>query len=139
MFRDVGHAGHEVSDLTSKVFPGKLKVVIDSLFTRDPEGIMEEPTTEQISNALSETLIAWDDEIVADFLALFPGGQEQAETMPIEEIKALINDTHRGGENHYKVMKAIRGSTALLSLVDPKKENLWVANLGDCQAGTWPV
>ncbi|KZT35436.1 protein serine/threonine phosphatase 2C [Sistotremastrum suecicum HHB10207 ss-3] len=129
-----GHAGHEVADLTSKVFPGKLKAVIDGLFTRDPEGIIEEPTVDQVSNALSETLVAWDDEIVADFLALFPGGVEQAENMPIEEIKALINDTEKGGENHYKVMKAIRGSTALLSLVDPKRENLWVANLGDCQA-----
>jgi len=54
--------------------------------------------------------------------------------LPTDEIKRLINDHSSGGENYAKVIRSICGTTALIGLVDPDKENLWVANLGDCQA-----
>jgi len=83
---------------------------------------------------------------------------EKVEAMSVEEIKQLINDhdpeaetetTSEGltseenshGEkgkkkekNHTLVTRIMRGTTALITLVDPQRENLWVANLGDCQA-----
>jgi len=50
------------------------------------------------------------------------------------EIRAIINDIDSGGKNLAKVLLCMRGSTCLISLVDPLRSNLWVASLGDCQA-----
>lgn len=59
---------------------------------------------------------------------------ESLRTLSDEEIRQVINDTHTGGKNALKVRRGMSGSTVLISLVDPKHENLWVASLGDCVA-----
>ena len=41
---------------------------------------------------------------------------------------------YHGGVNYKKARLCMYGTTALVALVDPEQENLWLANLGDCQA-----
>lgn len=91
------------------------------------------PTT--VSNLLVKTIADFDKSILQDFLDLFPGGTNAIHTISSAEISTIINDLESGGANHIKVLRSLQGSTALVSLVDPKEENLWVASLGDCQAG----
>ena len=62
------------------------------------------------------------------------------------DIRKVINDNHHGqglyggprgpattsGENWRKARLCMYGTTALVALMDPKGEGVWVANLGDC-------
>jgi pyruvate dehydrogenase phosphatase len=97
-----------------------------------------------------------DDAITRDIVGLFPAGPKyppselvgaglgglvpqirQIEELSDDQIDAIVNDMESGGVNNAKVLRGLRGSTALVSLVDPSGENLWVASLGDCQAGSF--
>jgi pyruvate dehydrogenase phosphatase len=60
---------------------------------------------------------------------LFPSG---VGGLSEQEIRTIIND---GGENSARVARGMQGTTALVALLDPTRTNLWVASLGDCQAG----
>jgi len=66
---------------------------------------------------------------------MFPGGHDELSKLSDDEIKAVIHDSAAGGPNHAKVARCMQGSTVLVSLIDPNRDNIWVASLGDCQAG----
>lgn len=82
--------------------------------------------------------MAFDDAIANDVLDLF-GGLKGLDNFSDAEIRNIINDQHSGGANWKKARLCMYGTTALVALVDPDHTNLWVANLGDCQAGTYPL
>ncbi|TFK45621.1 protein serine/threonine phosphatase 2C [Heliocybe sulcata] len=91
---------------------------------------------EEVSQILSRSIRSFDDAIASDVLKLFPGGLASLSDVPDEDIRRIIND-HRGppgSSNYDKARLCMYGTTALVALVDPRHENLWVANLGDCQA-----
>lgn len=98
---------------------------------------------------LSSRITAFDNAIAGDVLELFPGGIESLPGLTDEEIQAVVNDFAvpgvgsngagagaGAGENYKKARLCLYGTTALVALVDPAHENLWVASLGDCEAGT---
>jgi pyruvate dehydrogenase phosphatase len=99
-----------------------------------------------ISDCFSRSIMAFDKAIAADILDLF-GGVEGLSNYTDAQIRQIINDQHNGGTNYRKARLNLYGTTALVALVDPDHENLWVANLGDCQAilvsptcsGDWDV
>jgi len=95
---------------------------------------------------LSSRITAFDNAIAGDVLELFPGGVESLPDLTDEEIQAVVNDFPipgggsngaGAGVNYKKARLCLYGTTALVALVDPAHENLWVANLGDCEAGTY--
>lgn len=88
-----------------------------------------------ISDLLSRAMTSFDDAIAGDVLDLFPGGLESLANLSDKYIQWVINDADRGGVNYKKARLCMYGTTALVALVDPDHENLWVSNLGDCQAG----
>lgn len=92
---------------------------------------------EAVSKLLASTITTFDERIGQALLALFPGGDSQVAKMSDYEIKELVNDQDRGGANAAILARCMRGSTALVTLVDPARENLWFANLGDCVAGVY--
>jgi pyruvate dehydrogenase phosphatase len=96
---------------------------------------------------LSRRIAAFDNAIAGDVLELFPGGIESLPGLTDEEIQVVVNDfavpgsngaggAGGAGANYKKARLCLYGTTALVALVDPAHENLWVANLGDCEAGT---
>ena len=91
-------------------------------------------TPESISDLFTKAILAFDDAIAHDVLDLFGGSVDNLANYTDAEIRQTINDHHLGGENWRKVRLCMYGTTALVSLVDPEHKNLWVANLGDCQA-----
>lgn len=88
-----------------------------------------------IADMFSSAIRSFDDAIANDVLELFPGGLQSVRDMPDEKICAILNDHATGGQNFKKARLCMYGTTALVALVDPEHENLWLANLGDCQGG----
>lgn len=88
-----------------------------------------------ISSLLSRSITAFDEAIAGDVLDLF-GGIEGLSAYSDKQIREIINDQHRGGVNFRKARLNMYGTTACVALVDPDHRNLWIANLGDCQAST---
>ncbi|KAF9026746.1 protein serine/threonine phosphatase 2C [Hymenopellis radicata] len=86
-----------------------------------------------IAQLFSRSIIAFDNAIAGDVLDLF-GGIEGLANYSDADIRRVINDQHTGGANFRKARLNMYGTTALVALVDPDHSNLWVANLGDCQA-----
>ena len=76
---------------------------------------------------MKSSIEAFDKSIVDDLMAILPSNLEDLED---EEAEKIANDER----NAQTILRCMRGSTALIILVDPSRENLWVANLGDCQA-----
>ena len=92
-----------------------------------------------ISNLLSKVIISYDDSLTKDLYDVFPGGLEELRKLSDDEVKAVIHDSATNGPNHAKVARCMQGSTVLISLIDPNRGNIWVASLGDCQAGMLSV
>lgn len=88
-----------------------------------------------IADMFSSAIRSFDDAIANDVLDLFSGGLQSVRDMPDEKIYAILNDHATGGQNFKKARLCMYGTTALVALVDPDHENLWLANLGDCQGG----
>lgn len=84
-----------------------------------------------ISQLLEQAIIAFDDDIGKAFLDLFPGNS--IHDLSEEQIRAIVNDP----AHVQKALRCMRGTTVLISLVDPSGENLWVASLGDCTASEY--
>ncbi|KAG6857253.1 hypothetical protein H0H87_007086 [Tephrocybe sp. NHM501043] len=125
---EAGHAGHETADHTIKTLPPlvlkRLKLLLNS---------KEEPSVDDVSQLLVDAISSVDDTITKEILGLFPDVDSFA-TLSDDAIRAIINDKDSGGKNASMISRCLRGTTVLVSLVDPGRTNLWVASLGDCQA-----
>jgi pyruvate dehydrogenase phosphatase len=124
--------GSQLVDLAVIEIPQRLRCSVEVAFSRVPRN--QQPGVKEISRILASTLKEFDDDIGRDLLQLFPNGQDSLSELSAADIRHLINDHSTGGGNHAKAMRSICGTTALIGLMDPSKENLWIANLGDCQA-----
>lgn len=134
LYPNSGHVGSDLAELAVVKVPERIKRALETAFKQSTDGEVHQPTVEQISNILSHELAAFDNSILGDFLRVFPKGEESLASLSIPEVKHLINDHSTGSENYAKMMRCMCGTTALIGLVDPNRSNLWIANLGDCQA-----
>lgn len=89
---------------------------------------------EVISESFNKAITAFDDAIAHDVLDLFGGSVDQLDHYTDSQIREIINDQHKGAVNWQKARLCMYGTTALVALVDPEHRNLWIANLGDCEA-----
>jgi len=126
-----GHAGEETVDYLIASLPTIVHELLASAMV-NAHGSPLPPAT--VSDLLIKAIYEVDEAITRDIMDLFPGGPEAVAKLSDEEINAIVNDFESGGRNNARVLLGMRGSTALVSLIDPKQENLWVASLGDCQA-----
>jgi pyruvate dehydrogenase phosphatase len=114
-----------------------LPIIVEEFLKKElDEDPYRELTPDYVAGLFSRSILAFDDAIANDVLDLFGGSIESLEQYSDEEIRRIINDQHSGGENFRKVRLCMYGTTALVALVDPDHINLWVTNIGDCQAGT---
>jgi pyruvate dehydrogenase phosphatase len=127
--RLLGHAGDETAELAVKTLPSDLQDRLGKALASRSSDI-----TSIVPAVIQETLTSFDESLVSDLKSIFPGGIDEIQKLSDAEIKAVINDSDRGGVNNAVVLRCMRGSTALISLIDPH-HNVYVASLGDCQAG----
>ncbi|KIJ42180.1 hypothetical protein M422DRAFT_171444 [Sphaerobolus stellatus SS14] len=121
-----GHGGHDTVDFAIEKVPHHVKAKLETLIESEEE-ISPEAASVVLEGAISEV----DNQILADFMSLCPGGLDNLLTLSQEEIDKIIND---GGERLKKVHQCMRGTTVLAMLINPTGGNLWIANLGDCEA-----
>lgn len=129
-FPDVGHLG----DVTVEHVAHHLPIIVEEFLATTDQSQLSDPSF--ISSLFTRSILAFDKAIAGDVLDLFGGSVESLSNYTDAEIRSIINDQHKGGHNFRKARLNMYGTTALVTLVDAKHENLWVANVGDCQAGT---
>lgn len=105
--------------------PGRVREKLESTPSRHPD---------HVSKVLTDAVVAFDDSIAQDFLNLVPDAQTIAQ-MTDDQLRILIDDLEASPDHNKLLNRCMHGSTALIALLDPPKHNLWVASLGDCQAG----
>lgn len=128
-----GHLGEATVEHTAHHLPVIVQEFLDKAVKDDGPACLKDPMI--VSALLKRAFASFDRDIANDVLELFPGGVASLDRLSDEYIRSVINDHKNGLENYKKVQLNLYGTTALLALVDPRQENLWVANLGDCQAG----
>jgi pyruvate dehydrogenase phosphatase len=126
----LGHLGDVTVEHVAFHLPIIIRDFLRNAFASDPSCDF---TPELIGDLFSRSIVAFDDAIANDVLDLF-GGLEGLDNFSDAKIRNIINDQHEGGANWKKARLCMYGTTALVALVDPNHKNLWVANLGDCQA-----
>ncbi|TFY56597.1 hypothetical protein EVG20_g8865 [Dentipellis fragilis] len=126
-----GHLGDATVEHTAYHLPIIVKQFLQKALTGPSSPI---PGPEVIRDILSQAIISFDDAIAGDVLELFPGGIASLAQRSNEDIRRVINDYDGSGVNYKKAKLCMYGTTALVALVDPDYQNLWVANLGDCEA-----
>lgn len=127
--------GFQLAEFAANEIPGKIRSKLEAAFPRcNPNETPQQPQARKVCEILSSALSEFDEHIRNDILDLFPNGQNFLANLSDQDIKQTINDQATGGMNHAKAMRSICGTTALICLVDARRENLWIANLGDCQA-----
>ncbi|KIK71005.1 hypothetical protein GYMLUDRAFT_33110 [Collybiopsis luxurians FD-317 M1] len=125
-----GHLGDVTVDHVAKHLPLIVGEFLQNAFDNE-RSRLNDPVF--ISDCFSRAIIAFDDAIAGDVLDLF-GGLDGLSNYTDAQIHQIINDQHKGGTNYRKARLNMYGTTALVALLDPRHENLWIANLGDCQA-----
>ncbi|RDB19349.1 [Pyruvate dehydrogenase [acetyl-transferring]]-phosphatase 1, mitochondrial [Hypsizygus marmoreus] len=125
-----GHLGDVTVEHVAYHLPIIIRDFLRNAVANDPSCFS---TPAQIADLFSRSIVAFDDAIANDVLELF-GGVDGLENYTDAEIRNIVNDQHAGGANWKKARLCMYGTTALVALIDPDHQNLWVANLGDCQA-----
>ena len=125
----VGHSGHEASEHAVQSLPSLIRSHLERVLASDPN-----PTPSTIGDSFSETIQNFDKSFEDDLKAVIP---ENFESLSDRELQALINDHATGGRVYTKVIRCMRGACSAIAVIDPAKENLWIVNLGDCEAGQY--
>lgn len=128
----IGHAGHETADYAVETIPNVVKDRLCRVLASDKA--YYDPAS--VERMLTEAIRDVDDGIAQALYSLFPSS-EGLESLSDDAIRNTINDSDTGGKNNITVLRCMRGSTALISLTDVSGANIWVASLGDCQAGVY--
>lgn len=129
-----GHLG----DVTVEHVAHHLPIIVREFLTKAEETNGGVHTAESISELFGKAIMAFDDAIAHDVLDLFGGSVDKLDDYTDAQIREVINDQHKGGVNWRKARLCMYGTTALAALVDPEHNNLWIANIGDCQACKYP-
>lgn len=131
-----GHLGDATVEHTAYHLPIIVKESLEQAMSTSSASKLGIQT---VSELLSRSITSFDEAIAGDVLELFPGGVDSLPGRSNDEIRSVVNDYSNGGENYQKAKLAMYGTTALIALVDPEHTNLWIANLGDCEAGTFTL
>ncbi|KAI5120928.1 hypothetical protein M0805_002908 [Coniferiporia weirii] len=126
-----GHLGEATVDHVAHHLPVIVQEFLEEAVSKNPASIGDPAF---VSALLKRAFVSFDRDIANDVLELFPGGVASLDRLSDDYIRSVINDHENGLQNYRKVQLNMYGTTALLALVDPRREHLWVANLGDCQA-----
>ncbi|CAE6452165.1 hypothetical protein ACGC1H_002356 [Rhizoctonia solani] len=116
-----GHAGEECAEYAMKNLPAHIQEALSS------------SADESFDSQLVSAFVSFDNTIIRPVLELFPDSDALG-SMPSEHLEAMINDQASGGENYKKIILAMRGTTAVVALVDSSRRNLWAAGVGDSRA-----
>jgi len=125
-----GHVGHSTVDHASRTLPSMIRQALNSLL----RSFRGQGFPAAVSGVLSDCITRFDQSITTDFTRMFPGGPASLQSMSGTQIRHLLQDRTSWPQSMAMVTRCLQGSTVILTLTDPSKHNLWIANLGDGQA-----
>lgn len=114
-----GHVSHDAVDFVLQTVPSRVKRSLEALLHETPH-----PPPQRVSGILAHSIQAADAAITSNFLAAFAPRDGRA---PV---------AGQGLDTNVNVTRMLSGTTALLALYHEKTADLWVANVGDCMAGS---
>lgn len=117
-------------DHASRTLPSMIRQALNSLL----RSFRGHGFPAAVSGVLSDCITRFDQSITTDFTRMFPGGPASLQGMSSTQIRHLLQD-RTSSQSMTVVTRCLQGSTVILTLTDPSKHNLWIANLGDGQAG----
>ncbi|KAF5345924.1 hypothetical protein D9758_011414 [Tetrapyrgos nigripes] len=131
-----GHLGHELVNHAAAILPSTIQTALQEI---EPLS-KSENDPETISSLLQHCIISFDQSIFEDIMSFLPSAEDlTSSSVSDEDIRRIINDRRvertDSLSNYAKIIRSMQGSTALIALISPNSEKLWIANLGDCQAG----
>ncbi|KAJ7362261.1 hypothetical protein DFH08DRAFT_321263 [Mycena albidolilacea] len=120
-----GHCGSQLSDFAAQKLPALLseRLRADNV---DVEAVMK------------DTIEEFDRSLLLPLLGLFDEGEDWSDPKWLNtetEVYPRIGDPDKDDERYAAGMRATVGSTALIAFLDKQRKYLWVASLGDCDAG----
>ncbi|KAF9234505.1 phosphatase 2C-like domain-containing protein [Melanogaster broomeanus] len=110
-----GHLGDATVEHAAYHMPIIVREFLEDMTQKHGGHIVPPPL---IADMFSNSIRSFDEAIARDVLELYA---------------SILHDHKSGGNNFKKARLCMYGTTALVALVDPDHENLWLANLGDCQ------
>ncbi|EGO00161.1 hypothetical protein SERLA73DRAFT_72899 [Serpula lacrymans var. lacrymans S7.3] len=122
-----GHCGHDTVTYAQRRLPSMVRMSLQALLKSASSSSLR---PELVSRTLYDTIRHLDDSIRSDLFDLFP--PDKLERMSDSQIKQHI--LNNGAAWAEISPMCTQGSTVLITLTDPSRKNLWVANLGDSQA-----
>ncbi|TFK94610.1 protein serine/threonine phosphatase 2C [Polyporus arcularius HHB13444] len=126
-----GHMNHDTADHVSTHFGPYLKSRLDSALRSRPS---PSALPKLVSDILKHSLEHIDGAMISEFLALFPREPNALTRLDPARARRLVNEKKGESSGYSKTARAFGGTTALVTLVDPTRSHLWVANVGDCVA-----
>ncbi|KAG2355264.1 phosphatase 2C-like domain-containing protein [Suillus spraguei] len=125
-----GHLGSHTVEHVAHHMPIIVREHLELITRKHGDRVVPPPL---IADMFSMAIRAFDDAIANDVLELFPDGLSSLSRLSDLQIQGVLDDQLSGGQNYTKARLCLYGTTALVALVDPDHQNLWLANLGDCQ------
>ncbi|KAG2356311.1 phosphatase 2C-like domain-containing protein [Suillus spraguei] len=125
-----GHLGSHTVEHVAHHMPIIVREHLELITRKHGDRVVPPPL---IADMFSMAIRAFDDAIANDVLELFPDGLSSLSRLSDLQIQEVLDDQLSGGQNYTKARLCLYGTTALVALVDPDHQNLWLANLGDCQ------
>ncbi|KZV88199.1 protein serine/threonine phosphatase 2C [Exidia glandulosa HHB12029] len=130
-----GHGGSECSQKASRELPGVIAQFLTSALGRAGHTALTD-TARCVEDAISAAIKEFDaalitglEDTVAEFTALYPGDFD------MWDIKDFMRKEMREGQN--RPANALAGCTALIGFIPTSNKTLFVASLGDSQAGMY--
>jgi pyruvate dehydrogenase phosphatase len=124
-----GHLGHETVDHVLQTIPSTIRESLQFVLNSCSSPLL---SADIVSKILSDALLNVDNSIRSEFLRLFPDDVDTLRHMTDSQIREVLSGG-MDGFNRKLALRCTQGTTAIIALTDPWK-NLWIANLGDCQA-----
>ena len=123
-----------MSDYAAKVLPQQLCERI----TRNVSSTNAADISAAVEQALIKGIEDFDASLLHDFLKHFPQGADTNWDDPLWDDPAEVFEIFgfsREDPVFVAARRTIVGATALVGFIDREKKNLWVASLGDSEAG----
>ena len=129
-----GHYTDELSDYAAKVLPQQLCERIARNVSSDDD------LPAAVEEALLKGIREFDASLIDEVYNLFPEGAQTDWDDGFWDEPYWIFDALGGrskeSEKFRTARRAVVGTTTLVAFIDQAKENIWVASLGDSEAGT---
>ncbi|THU94507.1 protein serine/threonine phosphatase 2C [Dendrothele bispora CBS 962.96] len=134
-----GHLGHELVDHAASKLPILIQTALQAQGPSLSKYSFQRNNADEISSLLKQCIISFDESTLEDIMPFLPSPETlSSDGFSDEDIRSRVNRRHVvenvTDSNREKLLRCMQGATALIVLISPQSDGLWIANLGDCQA-----